>query len=413
MAETLRDMVVSLSLNSDNFSANLRSINQQLKEADSQFKLAASGVTNFENTAAGAQAQLASLQQKFQLQQQAVQQYERALEAAKGKLETSVQTHEKLAAKLDTARQRHADLGQQVDKLTADLREAEEAGLKGTDAYAEMEAELERLKSEYAASGQEVQKLEGQLSRLEGQLSRSENAMRRNADAVTKANTNLNNARAGLQQIQSHIAQVTSRLQRLQNSWLNAADRMAQFGEKAKAAGKSVEGVGKSLSKLSAVAIGAGTVAVKTFASYDDAIRQVYATMGLSESESTAEMKALSDAAQEMGASTRYSASEAASALNYLALAGYDSETAASTWHQLPIWSPTACLHWDWRCPICLPLRIRWRRPARNPTPPWPSLAKACAGSGRGTGLRAGGEAVCIRRSVGKQIRHRRRRRRI
>jgi len=131
MAETLRDMVVSLSLNSDNFSANLRSINQQLKEADSQFKLAASGVTNFENTAAGAQAQLASLQQKFQLQQQAVQQYERALEAAKGKLETSVQTHEKLAAKLDTARQRHADLGQQVDKLTADLREAEEAGLKG------------------------------------------------------------------------------------------------------------------------------------------------------------------------------------------------------------------------------------------------------------------------------------------
>ncbi len=77
-----------------------------------------------------------------------------------------------------------------------------------------------------------------------------------------------------------------------------------------------------------AVAIGAGTVAVKTFASYDDAIRQVYATMGLSESESTAEMKALSDAAQEMGASTRYSASEAASALNYLALAGYDSEKA-------------------------------------------------------------------------------------
>ena len=50
--------------------------------------------------------------------------------------------------------------------------------------------------------------------------------------------------------------------------------------------------------------------------------------MGLSEFESTAEMKALSDAAQEMGASTRYSASEAASALNYLALAGYDSEKA-------------------------------------------------------------------------------------
>lgn len=314
-------MVVSLSLNSDNFSANLRSINQQLKEADSQFKLAASGVTGFENTAAGAQAQLANLQQKFQLQQQAVQQYERALEAAKGKLETSVQTHEKLSQKLETAKQRHADLGQQVDKLTADLKEAEEAGLKGTSTYAEMEAELEQLKAKYAASGQEVQKLEGQLSR-------SENTVRRNADAVTRANTNLNNARSALQQTQGQIDQVTSRLERMQNAWLNAADKVAKFGEKATAVGKQIEGVGKSMSKISAVAIGAGTVAVKTFASYDDAIRQVYATMGMSESRNAAEMKALSDAAQEMGASTRYSASEAASALNYLALAGYDSEKA-------------------------------------------------------------------------------------
>ena len=321
MAETLRDMVVSLSLNSDNFSANLRSINQQLKEADSQFKLASSGVTGFENTAAGAQAQLANLQQTFQLQQQAVQQYERALEAAKGKLETSVQTHEKLSQKLETAKQRHADLGQQVDKLTADLKEAEEAGLKGTSTYAEMEAELEQLKGEYAASGQEVQKLEGQLSR-------SESAMQRNADAVTRANTNLNNARAGLQQTQSQIDQVTSRLERMQNAWLNAADKMAKFGEKCTAVGKKIEGVGKNMSKISAVAVGAGTVAVKTFASYDDAIRQVYATMGLSESENATQMQALSAAAQEMGASTRYSASEAASALNYLALAGYDSEQA-------------------------------------------------------------------------------------
>lgn len=232
MADSLRDLVVSLSLNSDNFTANLRSINQQLKEADSDFRLAQAGVTGFENTVSGAQAQLQALQQKFQLQQQAVQQYERALEAAQKKLETSAESHEKLAAKLETAKQRHADLGQQVDKLTADLREAEEAGLKGTSAYAEMEAELESLKAEYAASGQEVDKLEGQLSR-------SENAMRRNADAVTRANTNLNNARAALRETESQIQQTTSRLERMQNAWLNAADKMAKFGERATAVGKN------------------------------------------------------------------------------------------------------------------------------------------------------------------------------
>ena len=67
-------MVVSLSLDSDNFSRNLKSISAQMKEAESEFRLAAAGVEGFENSTAGMQAQLTQLQQKFQLQQQAVAQ---------------------------------------------------------------------------------------------------------------------------------------------------------------------------------------------------------------------------------------------------------------------------------------------------------------------------------------------------
>ena len=44
MAETLRDLVVSLSLQTDNFTRNIKSVNKQIAEAESQFKLAASGV---------------------------------------------------------------------------------------------------------------------------------------------------------------------------------------------------------------------------------------------------------------------------------------------------------------------------------------------------------------------------------
>ena len=35
MAETLRELVVALSLDSSNFSRNMRTINQQIKEAES------------------------------------------------------------------------------------------------------------------------------------------------------------------------------------------------------------------------------------------------------------------------------------------------------------------------------------------------------------------------------------------
>ena len=53
MSETLRDLVVSLSLNSDNFARNIRSVQKQIQEAQSAFKLASAGVQDFEKTAAG------------------------------------------------------------------------------------------------------------------------------------------------------------------------------------------------------------------------------------------------------------------------------------------------------------------------------------------------------------------------
>ena len=53
MSETLRDLVVSLSLNSDNFTRNIKSINKQIQEAESAFRLASAGVKNFETTTAG------------------------------------------------------------------------------------------------------------------------------------------------------------------------------------------------------------------------------------------------------------------------------------------------------------------------------------------------------------------------
>lgn len=82
MSETLRDLVVSLSLNSDNFTRNIKSINKQIQEAESAFRLASEGVANFETTTAGLSSKLSTLQRTFQLQQDAVGQYERALQQA-------------------------------------------------------------------------------------------------------------------------------------------------------------------------------------------------------------------------------------------------------------------------------------------------------------------------------------------
>ena len=68
MSETLRDLVVSLSLNSDNFTRNIRSVQKQIQEAQSSFKLASAGVADFEKTAADVyKRQLRILREKYGL----------------------------------------------------------------------------------------------------------------------------------------------------------------------------------------------------------------------------------------------------------------------------------------------------------------------------------------------------------
>ena len=100
-----------------------------------------------------------------------------------------------------------------------------------------------------------------------------------------------------------------------------------------------------TVGKVGAAALAATTTAVVSFgasavnagADFDSAMSQVAATMGyttdeLSDGSSQAaqNIATLRDFAQEMGSTTAFSATEAAEALNYMALAGYDTETSMS-----------------------------------------------------------------------------------
>ena len=86
MPETLRDLVVTLSLNTDNFSRNINSINRQIREAESAFRLAGAGVQNYSQTTDGMANRLSMLNTNLGRQRDAVSQYERALAQANSSL---------------------------------------------------------------------------------------------------------------------------------------------------------------------------------------------------------------------------------------------------------------------------------------------------------------------------------------
>lgn len=88
------------------------------------------------------------------------------------------------------------------------------------------------------------------------------------------------------------------------------------------AVGNSIAGAGKKMMGVTTVIGGVGVAAVKTAADFDSAMSQVAAVSGATGKD----FDALRNKAREMGAKTKFSATEAAEAMNYMAMAGWKTE---------------------------------------------------------------------------------------
>ena len=98
-------------------------------------------------------------------------------------------------------------------------------------------------------------------------------------------------------------------------------------GTRFQALGSSLKTVGRTITtavSLPLLAVGAG--AIKTAADFEAGMSKVAALSGATGDD----LKMLEDIAKEMGATTKYSATESADALSYMALAGWDAEQMAA-----------------------------------------------------------------------------------
>ncbi|WP_462282203.1 phage tail tape measure protein [Ruminococcus champanellensis] len=144
--------------------------------------------------------------------------------------------------------------------------------------------------------------------------------------AAEQANTALANGDISQEQydaLQREIIETEQELQNLQReaeASSTALAKLGQAGEMLEKAGDKIADVGTTLTAHVTVPIAAaGTAAVKTAADFDSAMSKVAAVSGATGDE----LDALRDKAREMGAKTKFSASEAADAMNYMAMAGW------------------------------------------------------------------------------------------
>lgn len=127
------------------------------------------------------------------------------------------------------------------------------------------------------------------------------------------------------QALRREIIETENNLKKLQIEAENtsaAFAKMEKAGKALSSVGDKIEGVGKKLSVVSAGIVGLGAAAVKTAADFDSAMSQVAAISGAAGDE----FDALREKAREMGEKTKFSASEAAEAMTYMAMAGWKTQ---------------------------------------------------------------------------------------
>ena len=125
--------------------------------------------------------------------------------------------------------------------------------------------------------------------------------------------------------LQREIIETEEELRRLQQEAATTSTALAKIDEAGKnieAFGDSVTSAGKAVMPASMAVAGLGAAAVKTAADFDSSMSKVAAVSGATGDD----LDALRDKAREMGAKTKFSASEAADAMNYMAMAGWKTE---------------------------------------------------------------------------------------
>lgn len=122
--------------------------------------------------------------------------------------------------------------------------------------------------------------------------------------------------------LQREIIETEQELRRLQEEAAStsvALSKIDQAGKKMEAFGDSVTSAGQKIMPASMAVTGLGAAAVKTATDFDEGMSKVAAISGATGDD----LDALRDKAREMGAKTKFSASEAADAMNYMAMAGW------------------------------------------------------------------------------------------
>lgn len=290
----------------------LKNINTEQKELRSEMKLASSTFSNQQNSVEALTKKNEILSKQYEKQQEKVEIYSKAVA-------DSTKKQEEAGSKV-------AELKESLEKANKKMDEMASSSDTSADALAEQKKVVEELKDK--------------LSLAEDGYTKAKNATSNWQTSLNNAQTELNNLGKELEENHSYLKEAeksmdgcASSIDEYGNNVDDAKEKTSVFADVlkaelcAEAIKQGIDALAGSMKKVVEASVSVGS-------SFEAGMSQVAATMGMTSEEianRSKDYETLKVAAEESGKATKYSATQAAEALNYLALAGYDANKAAET----------------------------------------------------------------------------------
>lgn len=294
------------------YRAALKNIKTEQAELRSEMQLC-------QSTFEGNQNSLGALEEKYGILTRQIDAQTRKVGVYQAALETSSKKEEEAAGKVD-------ELKTALEAAEGAMAELEGSSDTTAEAIEEQAKKVEELKQKLALAEQSYDRAAQRTSAYQTSINYA------NAD-LQRMERELETTRQYMQEAQQSTDQCATSIDEYGRQTSEASEKTSVFGEVLKAellSGAIKEGISRLAEGIKEAASAAADVGI----AFEAAMSQVAATMGMTAEEVENGSDAyvlLSNSAKECGATTMFSASEAAEALNYLALAGYDAEKAAAT----------------------------------------------------------------------------------
>lgn len=298
----------SFSIDITQLKAGLAAANRAIRESESEFKAAAAGMGDWTKSQEGLEKRIATLNKTADIQS--------------AKVAALKKEYDRLISEgLDPTSAKATNLRTQINNETAALEKSKAEIEKQT-------AALEKMQTESAEAAKKAESLTSKVEKQEKELA---DLKQKYIEVAAAQGKNSDEAKALAQEISDLSGDLKENKAKLKDA-ADAADDLDQSFEKAEKGGLSSFAV--ALGNLAANLITAAISKMKDLISntievgktFDKSMSNVQAISGAT----AEEMELLTKTAKEYGSTTQFSASEAADALGYMALAGWDANKSAS-----------------------------------------------------------------------------------